>query len=52
MSSSLRGVVAVTRLDGVPRAAGPITARIADEVTRELRALASSVTTGRQTGPG
>jgi branched-chain amino acid aminotransferase len=40
-SSSLRGVVAITRLDGVPRDAGPITARIASEVVRVLTALVS-----------
>lgn len=36
VSSSLRGVVPVTRLDGVPRAAGPTTARLAAEVRDEM----------------
>ncbi len=51
-SSSLRGVVAVTRLDGVPRAAGPITARIASAIATEMQALGSSAVSGRQRGPG
>lgn len=41
VSSSLRGVVPVTRLDGVARAAGPITARIAECVGVEMHRLAA-----------
>jgi len=36
VTSALRGVVAVTRLDGEPRAAGPLTARIAHLVRSRL----------------
>ncbi len=36
VTSSLRGVVAVTRLDGMPRAAGPITARLAAAYTQRM----------------
>jgi branched-chain amino acid aminotransferase len=36
ITSSLRGVVPVTRLDGTPRAAGPVTARIAEAYTRAM----------------
>ncbi len=36
ISSSLRGVVPVTRLDGVARTAGPTTARLAAEVRDEM----------------
>ncbi|MEO8707064.1 MAG: aminotransferase class IV [Kofleriaceae bacterium] len=38
VTSSLRGVVAITRLDGVPRAAGPLTARIAQAYVDAMRA--------------
>jgi branched-chain amino acid aminotransferase len=38
-TSSLRGVVPVTRLDGAPRAAGPITRRIADAYAHAMRSL-------------
>lgn len=41
LSSSLRGVVPVTRLDGAGRAAGPIAARIAECVGAEMHALAA-----------
>ncbi len=51
-SSSLRGVVAITALDGVPRAAGPITARVAKCVAADLQALGTSATSGRQRRPG
>jgi branched-chain amino acid aminotransferase len=37
VTSSLRGVVAVTRLDGVPRPAGPITARLARAYAAAMR---------------
>jgi len=37
-TSSLRGVVPITRLDGEPRAAGSITARIAGAYTRAMTA--------------
>jgi len=37
VTSSLRGVVPVTRLDGVPVAAGPITARLADAYVAAMR---------------
>ena len=40
VTSAVRGVVAVTRLDGVSRAAGPITAALAAEYTSEMCALA------------
>jgi branched-chain amino acid aminotransferase len=40
VTSALRGVVPITRLDGVPRAAGPITATIAAEYVRLSRGLA------------
>ncbi|MBA3459762.1 MAG: aminotransferase class IV [Deltaproteobacteria bacterium] len=46
VSSSLRGVVPVTRLDGAPVAAGPVTARIAAGLRDEMFAL------GRHHGPG
>ena len=46
VSSSLRGVVPVTRLDGVPVTAGPITARIAAGLRDEMFSLR------RQRGPG
>ncbi|MDB4957023.1 MAG: Branched-chain-amino-acid transaminase [Myxococcales bacterium] len=36
VTSALRGVVAVTRLDGVSRTAGPISAQIADEYERVM----------------
>jgi len=36
ITSSLRGVVPVTRLDGRPRAAGPVTARIAEAYARAM----------------
>ena len=49
-SSSLRGVVPITKLDGVPRAAGAITARIAAAVTTALRTHASSATSDRLPG--
>lgn len=39
VTSALRGVVAVTRLDGVPRAPGPITARIARAYAQALSGL-------------
>jgi branched-chain amino acid aminotransferase len=39
VTSALRGVVPVTRLDGEPRAAGPITARIASAFTRAMTSL-------------
>jgi branched-chain amino acid aminotransferase len=38
VTSSLRGAVAVTRLDGAPRPRGPITARIAAAYEHEMRA--------------
>lgn len=41
VTSSLRGVVPVTRLDGAARAAGPITARIAECVAVEMHRLAA-----------
>ena len=41
ITSSVRGVVAVTQLDGDARAAGPVTARIADVYTREMRRRAT-----------
>jgi len=37
VTSAVRGVVAVTQLDGVARPAGPVTARIADAHARKLR---------------
>ena len=37
VTSSLRGVVAVTRLDGVPRLSGPLTDRIARAYARAMR---------------
>lgn len=40
VTSAVRGVVAVTRLDGDARAAGPITARIAANHVSEMYALA------------
>lgn len=52
VSSSLRGVVAITRLDGEARPAGPITTRIATAVTRAMDALATPAASGRQRGPG
>ncbi|CAN5855257.1 branched-chain-amino-acid transaminase [soil metagenome] len=51
-SSSLRGVVAITKLDGAARAAGPITARVAGCVEAELHALGTSAVGGRQRAPG
>jgi branched-subunit amino acid aminotransferase/4-amino-4-deoxychorismate lyase len=36
VTSAIRGVVAVTRIDGDARAAGPVTARIADAYAREM----------------
>jgi branched-chain amino acid aminotransferase len=38
VTSSLRGVVAITRLDGVERPAGPITARLSAAYARVMRA--------------
>ena len=38
-TSALRGVVPITRLDGVPVAAGPVTARIAEAYAQAMRAL-------------
>lgn len=49
-SSSLRGVVPITRLDGVPRAAGPITARIATAVSAALGTRAGSAASDRRPG--
>ncbi len=49
-SSSLRGVVPITKLDGVPRAAGAITARIAAAVTTALRAHAGSAASDHRPG--
>jgi branched-subunit amino acid aminotransferase/4-amino-4-deoxychorismate lyase len=46
VSSSLRGVVPITRLDGVPLASGPIAARIAGGLRDEMLSLR------RQRGPG
>jgi branched-chain amino acid aminotransferase len=46
VSSSLRGVVPITRLDGVPLPSGLITARIAGGLRDEMLSL------GRQRGPG
>lgn len=37
ITSALRGVVPVTRVDGNPRAAGPVTARISDAFSKALR---------------
>lgn len=39
VTSSLRGVVAVTRVDNTERAAGPITARLAAAYVRAMRAV-------------
>ena len=39
VTSALRGVVAITRLDGEARAAGALTARIADAYAHEMRGL-------------
>jgi branched-chain amino acid aminotransferase len=39
VTSSLRGVVPVTRLDGEPRSSGPITARLAHAYADAMRAL-------------
>ena len=47
VSSSLRGVVAVTHLDGVARVAGPITRRIAECVAAELHALGTAASAAR-----
>jgi branched-chain amino acid aminotransferase len=47
ISSSLRGVVAVTRLDGVARVAGPITGRIAGCVAAEMHALGAAAAVAR-----
>jgi branched-subunit amino acid aminotransferase/4-amino-4-deoxychorismate lyase len=47
VSSSLRGVVAVTRLDGVARVAGPITGRIAKCVSAEMHALGTVASAAR-----
>ena len=41
VTSSLRGVVPVTRLDGEARARGPITARIATAYADEMHARAA-----------
>lgn len=51
-SSSLRGVVAITSLDGVACTVGPITSRVASCVAAELHALGTSAASGRQRGPG
>ncbi|HTR50536.1 MAG TPA: aminotransferase class IV [Kofleriaceae bacterium] len=37
-TSALRGVVPITRLDGEPRASGPVTFRVADAYTRAMTA--------------
>lgn len=37
VTSALRGVVAVTRLDGAPRVAGPVTARLAEAYVHAMR---------------
>ena len=42
ISSSLRGVVPITRLDGVARVAGPIARRIAKCVAAEMHALGAA----------
>ncbi len=47
VSSSLRGVVAVTRLDGVAHVAGPITGRIAKCVDAEMHALGAAARAAR-----
>jgi branched-chain amino acid aminotransferase len=47
VSSSLRGVVAVTRLDGVACVAGPITGRIAGCVAAEMHALGAAASAAR-----
>lgn len=47
VSSSLRGVVPVTRLDGIARVAGPITGRIAEHVVAELHALGAAARAAR-----
>ena len=47
VSSSLRGVVAVTRLDGVARVAGPITGQIAECVATEMHALGTAASAAR-----
>ncbi|MBL0212915.1 MAG: aminotransferase class IV [Myxococcales bacterium] len=49
-SSSLRGVVPITRLDGVPRAAGPITVRIATAVSAALGTRVGSAASDRRPG--
>lgn len=45
LTSSLRGVVPITRLDAHPRAAGPVTAQIASAYVAEMHALAKRVAT-------
>ncbi|MBA3397017.1 MAG: aminotransferase class IV [Deltaproteobacteria bacterium] len=42
VTSSLRGVIAVTRLDGVPVMAGPITAQLASAYVAEMHDASSS----------
>jgi branched-chain amino acid aminotransferase len=43
VTSSLRGVVAVTRLDGVPRAAGPVTAHLARAYVQAMKSATSVI---------
>jgi branched-chain amino acid aminotransferase len=47
VSSSLRGVVAVTCLDGANRPVGPITSRVAECVATEMHALGAAAATAR-----
>lgn len=47
VSSSLRGVVSVTRLDGVARVAGPIAGRIAASVAAEMHSLGAGTRAAR-----
>jgi branched-chain amino acid aminotransferase len=42
VTSSVRGVVSVTRLDGEPRAAGPLATRLAADHIAEMSALAAA----------
>jgi len=47
VTSAIRGVVAVTRLDGNARAPGPVTARIADAYAREMAERAQQFVVNR-----
>ena len=47
VSSSLRGVVAVTRLDGVERVAGPLAGQIAKSVVAEMHTLGAAARAAR-----